>query len=30
MPWPDIVANAAALAHALGIRVLTEEDERRR
>jgi len=26
MPWPDIVANAAALAHALGIRVLTDDD----
>jgi uncharacterized protein YjbI with pentapeptide repeats len=29
MPWPDIVANAAALAHALGIRVHTEEERRR-
>jgi uncharacterized protein YjbI with pentapeptide repeats len=29
MPWPDVVANAAALAHALGIRVLTEDERRR-
>jgi hypothetical protein len=29
MPWPDIVANAAALAHALGIRVLSDDERRR-
>ena len=29
MPWPDIVANAAALAHALGIRVLADDERRR-
>jgi uncharacterized protein YjbI with pentapeptide repeats len=25
MPWPDVVANAGALAQALGIRVLTDD-----
>jgi uncharacterized protein YjbI with pentapeptide repeats len=29
MPWPDVLANAAALAHALGIRVLTGDERRR-
>src|SRR5215208_6662657 len=26
MPWPDVIANAAALAHALGIRVLADDE----